>query len=427
MQQYTNLVLEGGGVLGIAYCGALQELEKRNILQGIKNYAGASAGAIVAGALACGADSKYITKIMKGMNFRDFLDYGSKIIAVYNVLRYKGACPGDYFCEWYSKIIAHLTGFADLTLGELYYLTHGRFVVSVVNLSKQRLEFWDHKTKPDMPLVLAVRASMSIQGIFMPVEIDGDLYVDGGNLCNYPIKAFHYDGPDGDIINPHTIGLMLMTDAELSLEYPRINSLLDYGIACIECLWTQPQKIHMDEQDWARTIKIPTGGISSVNFNITREEMTRLIVSGERAVTLHFNGVKTYSTNTFHCIRAEHTPADEETGPIFPLENTSRTDNTDNTEQNVQNSRDIVAKLRKNTRVRSDTLTRKKEKETTLLFHEVKKVSNTDWDEIQDGLMDMFTTDYSTLEKSTSPAIRKVVKNTVGVSPPVDITQFKFD
>jgi NTE family protein len=41
---YTNLVLEGGGVLGVAHCGALLELESRGILNCIVNFACASAG-----------------------------------------------------------------------------------------------------------------------------------------------------------------------------------------------------------------------------------------------------------------------------------------------------------------------------------------------------------------------------------------------
>ena len=308
--EYVNLVLEGGGVLGVAYVGALAELEKRGILQKIINHAGASVGAIISGALACGADSKYIERTMKKLRFSDFLDYGNKIKAVYNVLYYKGACPGDYFCEWYGKIICKLTGDSRITLQQVHERYGGRLVVAVVNVSKRRLEYWDYKNRPDMPLVLAVRASMSIQGVFMPVEINGDLYVDGGTLNNYPIKAFHYDTPDGDIINPKTIGLMLMADDEIEPNYPPIETLLQYAAANIECIWSQPQKIHMDEQDWARTIKIPTGNVSSIDFCITQYDIERLIESGSRAVINHFAGARTFR-KVYLCERSSHTPDDE--------------------------------------------------------------------------------------------------------------------
>lgn len=49
---YRNLVLEGGGIRGIAYGGALLELEQRDVLAGLRRVGGTSAGAIQAALLA---------------------------------------------------------------------------------------------------------------------------------------------------------------------------------------------------------------------------------------------------------------------------------------------------------------------------------------------------------------------------------------
>ena len=49
-----NLVFEGGGVKGIAFVGALQQLYKHNLLTNIVNVAGTSAGSGVATLFACG-------------------------------------------------------------------------------------------------------------------------------------------------------------------------------------------------------------------------------------------------------------------------------------------------------------------------------------------------------------------------------------
>ena len=51
---YRNLVMEGGGIRGIAYGGALAELEQRGVLAGIRRVGGTSAGAIQAALLAVG-------------------------------------------------------------------------------------------------------------------------------------------------------------------------------------------------------------------------------------------------------------------------------------------------------------------------------------------------------------------------------------
>ena len=51
---YRNLVMEGGGIRGIAYGGALLELEQRGVLAGLRRVGGTSAGAIQAALLAVG-------------------------------------------------------------------------------------------------------------------------------------------------------------------------------------------------------------------------------------------------------------------------------------------------------------------------------------------------------------------------------------
>ena len=43
---FKNLVFEGGGAKGIAYLGAMEVLEKKDILKNIERIGGASAGAI---------------------------------------------------------------------------------------------------------------------------------------------------------------------------------------------------------------------------------------------------------------------------------------------------------------------------------------------------------------------------------------------
>lgn len=51
---YTNLVFEGGGIRGVAYAGALQELEARNVLDSIGQCGGTSVGAVAAMLMALG-------------------------------------------------------------------------------------------------------------------------------------------------------------------------------------------------------------------------------------------------------------------------------------------------------------------------------------------------------------------------------------
>jgi len=42
-----NLALKGGGVKGVAYVGAIKELDKANLYNGIERVSGTSAGALM--------------------------------------------------------------------------------------------------------------------------------------------------------------------------------------------------------------------------------------------------------------------------------------------------------------------------------------------------------------------------------------------
>ena len=71
---FRNLIFEGGGVKGIAYVGALQELEKHKILKNIKRVGGTSAGAINAVLLALDYSLEDTRKILSELNFNNFMD-----------------------------------------------------------------------------------------------------------------------------------------------------------------------------------------------------------------------------------------------------------------------------------------------------------------------------------------------------------------
>ena len=57
-------MLEGGGIRGIAYGGALQELEARGVLARLERVGGTSAGAIQAVLLAVGYSAQEIIDVL---------------------------------------------------------------------------------------------------------------------------------------------------------------------------------------------------------------------------------------------------------------------------------------------------------------------------------------------------------------------------
>src|SRR3979490_672718 len=116
--QFRSLVLEGGGVKGIAYAGAFAELEKLGITKDLTRVAGTSAGAISAALIALGASSDYVAKAVGGTKFRSFMDSSFGVLRDANrLLTDYGWFIGDEFVAWMRERISELAGNPDLTFG----------------------------------------------------------------------------------------------------------------------------------------------------------------------------------------------------------------------------------------------------------------------------------------------------------------------
>lgn len=195
---FENLVFEGGGNKGLAYCGAVKLLEDIGMFSKIKRFAGTSAGAMTAALLAVGYNSGEIEEALSQDLSRIFLDASYGILSLLpNLLTGYGWNPGNRIYEWFGEALAKKSGGnPDLTFLELYESKGKELCIVVTNLNHMIEEYCHVKTTPNMPIRLAVRMSMSIPGMFQATNYtdngETNTYVDGGVLCNYPIHC--YDG-----------------------------------------------------------------------------------------------------------------------------------------------------------------------------------------------------------------------------------------
>ena len=64
MDKINTLVFEGGGIYGLAYIGALNELQKRIDINQIKYLCGSSVGALVAFSIALGMKPEHMEEVV---------------------------------------------------------------------------------------------------------------------------------------------------------------------------------------------------------------------------------------------------------------------------------------------------------------------------------------------------------------------------
>ncbi|MES1245431.1 MAG: patatin-like phospholipase family protein [Acidobacteriota bacterium] len=293
----TNLVLEGGGVKGVAYPGALQVLEANGVLPKIDKVAGTSAGSIAAALIALGYSPSEMQSLMLDLDFQQFED-GSSLGGPQRFFDRFGWFRGDYFLDWMQCRVKEKTGNPNATFADLHKdrpRFRDLFVVSS-DLSRRRSQVLSHDTSPDLPVAQAVRASMSIPLFFEAFYIDDkrfgetgerqDLFVDGGVFDNYPIDLFDRQG-----VNPHTLGLFLSNlEAPANPDY-RIDSFPEYARNLFEAILNvQVNAFNNSPEDQKRTIVIDNLGIRMTDFGLSQELKCKLVQQGVIAACKHFGG-----------------------------------------------------------------------------------------------------------------------------------------
>ena len=304
-----NLCFQGGGVRGAAYAGAMQVLDERGLLSGIRRIAGTSAGAITAALMACGCGAQGLTDAILDTNFGSFLDGRGGVVGdAIRLMSHYGMHDGDVFEDVLREYVTRGCGDAEITFEGLAREAASRpgefselFVITS-NLNKQRAEVLCAQTHPKMRVVEAVRCSMSIPIVFEPHEHGGDLFVDGGLSWNYPIDLFDHAHPasaeprrqgaeSGAVITAPTLGFALQPepgaspDGFWSPEVAKIDTFGSMLRALVNFMYQSANMVHLHDVDIARTVFIDDLGVSDMAFDAPRDVIEKLVASGRAATS----------------------------------------------------------------------------------------------------------------------------------------------
>jgi NTE family protein len=308
----ADLVLEGGGVKGIALAGAITVLMDRGY--DFKRVAGTSAGAIVGALVAARFTKDQLIAAMSSLDYCDFQDgHPWDHLAVgkmFALVSEHGVYHGDYLKKWLGE---QLAGHGVRTFADLPYTDAERppadparafrLVVNVSDITSGCLRqlpwhYGEHyRLDPGGQVVVdAVRCSMSIPFFYQPVILkDGDgrehWIVDGGMLSNFPISLF--DAPPGAEPRWPTFGIKLSTKpsaVQQSLAN-RIHGTASMSLAMLNTLTGFYDRMHVqDPSVVARTIFIDTADIQATDFDLTEEKRDLLFANGQKAATEFLDG-----------------------------------------------------------------------------------------------------------------------------------------
>jgi NTE family protein len=287
-QQFTNLAFKGGGVLGIAYAGALEVLEEQQILQNVQRVAGTSAGAITAALVSLRCTAAEIYQAVQSTNFGSFEDGFDPL----RIATKYGLYKGDAFLSWMQQQITSKGLPATATFSDFKAKGLPDLRVFATDLNIRGLKEFSVETTPGTIVAEAVRASMSIPLFFEAWQFsnsvpDNHIYVDGGTVFNFPITAFD----SGNAANPQTLGFYLENLHAAPVDDGLTdNHILKYVGALFETL-LDAQVIDFENNpgEESRSIIIDNLGISPVNFNLTDDQKTQLYNSGKQYTTAYLS------------------------------------------------------------------------------------------------------------------------------------------
>ena len=164
----TGLILSGGGARGFAHAGILKALNESGIYPDV--ISGVSAGAIVGALYADGHTPDQIYEIFSSE--KSFFKY------------VKPRIPGSGF----FRTVGLQENLAKNLNAETFKELKIPLYVAATNIHKGEISYFNSGTILDKVL-----ASAAIPVLFEPVDIDGDLYVDGGVLDNFPVTPIARD------------------------------------------------------------------------------------------------------------------------------------------------------------------------------------------------------------------------------------------
>jgi predicted acylesterase/phospholipase RssA len=183
-----HLVFSGGGPSMFQTLGCLQHLSESAYLEldKIETVYGTSAGAMVAVLVCLKYDWQTIRDYIIGRPWQDL--FSVKVQGIFDAYTKKGIFDQSTIEKAFRPLFDAKDISMKITLSEFYAYSGIEMHFFSFEINEFKMVDVSYKSHPSLHLMTALHMTCSIPILMTPVCLDGKCYIDGGIICNYPLK-----------------------------------------------------------------------------------------------------------------------------------------------------------------------------------------------------------------------------------------------
>ena len=185
-----HIVLSGGGPTGFITYGAARYLAKCNFwkLEDINSIYGCSVGAYIGVVLSLGYEWEWLDDYFIKRPWEKVI--GITPITIIDSFNKKGIIGEKFMRDSIEPLFSAKDIDINITLQQFYEMNGIDIHVYSANINAENIEKVDisHTTHPNISVIKALYMSTSFPFAFEPVIYEGNCYIDGGILNNFPLN-----------------------------------------------------------------------------------------------------------------------------------------------------------------------------------------------------------------------------------------------
>lgn len=184
-----HIVIPGGGPVGFQALGAIQYLEQKQYINinEIETLYATSIGSIISVLIALKFDNwDIINDYMIKRPWQNVFQID--INQIFNFFSNKGIFNTDTISTFFKPLLYSKDLSLDINLKDFYEYSKIELHIFSLEINSFNVIDCSYKSHPDLSLITAVHMSCAVPVLISPVQIDNNCYIDGGVLCNDPLK-----------------------------------------------------------------------------------------------------------------------------------------------------------------------------------------------------------------------------------------------